>query len=119
MLEQLLRPLEFFINLVFCYLGDTQCTSLESIRRHIKNKTEKNQSRRSFWERLASNRLKKFLKAAISELLMQIGTTIISPRGLLKQLEIIDILLVYSCTFTLWDGVSSKFPGVKTNAGIK
>jgi len=114
-----ITPLEFVINLVFCYLGDTQCTSLESIRRQIKNKTEKNICRSSFWDRLATNRLKKFLKAAISELLMQLGTTIIGPRGRLKQLGIIDILIVDSCTFTLWDGASNEFPGVSTHAGIK
>lgn len=26
-----ISPLEFVINFIFCYLGDTQCTSLEAI----------------------------------------------------------------------------------------
>lgn len=112
-------PLEFIIGIIFCYLGDTECTSLESIRRYVKDKTAKKLSRSSFWERLAGNRLKKLLTAIVSRLLVQLGTTIIGPRGLLKQLGIIDILIVDSTIFTLWDGVSDKFQGVKTTAGIK
>ncbi len=29
-----IQPLEFVINLIFCYFGDTECTSLEGIRRY-------------------------------------------------------------------------------------
>jgi len=112
-------PLKFIICIIFCYLGDTECTSLESIRRYVKDKTATKLSRSSFWERLATNRLKNLLKVAVSQLLMQLGTTIIGPSGLLKQLGIIDILIVDSCSFTLWNGASDDFPGVKTHAGIK
>jgi len=115
----IIPPLEFVINIIFCFLGDTECTSLESIRRYMKNQTEKKSSRGSFWERLASNRLKTLLRAAVSKLLTQLSTTVIGPRGLLKQLGIIGIEIVDSCIFTLWDGASDDFPGVKTNAGIK
>lgn len=85
----------------------------------MKDKTGKKLSRSSFWERLATERLKNLLKAVISKLLTQLGTTIIGPNGLLKQLGVIDILLVDSCIFTLWDGAADDFPGVKTNAGVK
>jgi len=85
----------------------------------MKSKTEKDAKKSSFWERLAGNRLKKLLKAAVSKLLIQLGTTVIGPKGLLKQLGIIDILIVDSCTFTLWNGAQDDFPGIKTYAGIK
>lgn len=114
-----IQPLEFVINLIFCFLGDTNCVSLESIRRHLKNQTGKDISDNGFWERLARKRLKNFLKATVSKLLTQLGTTIIGPCGILKQLGIIDILIVDSTIFTLWDGARDKFPGVKTHAGIK
>ncbi len=114
-----ISPLEFVVSIVFCYLGDTQCTSLESIRRHMKGQTEKNSARSSFWERLSRNRLKKFLQTAVSKFLMQLGSSIISAGGLLKQLGVIDIYMIDSCSFTLWDGAQDNFPGTKTYAGIK
>lgn len=114
-----IKPLEFVINLIFCFLGDTNCVSLESIRRYMKNQIGKDISDSGFWERLARDRLKNFLKATVSQLLTQLGTTIIGPHGILKQLGIVDILIVDSTIFTLWDGASDKFPGVKTHAGIK
>ncbi len=54
-------PLEYIIGLIFCYLGDTECTSLEAIRRSMKNLTQKNICRNSFWVRGLSF-LKKKLK---------------------------------------------------------
>jgi len=114
-----IQPLEFVINFIFCFLGDTNCVSLESIRRYMKNQTEKDISDSGFCSILARKRLKNFLKTAVSKLLTQLGTTIIGPTGLLKQLGIIDILIVDSTSFTLWDGASDAFPGVKTTAGIK
>jgi hypothetical protein len=112
-------PLEFVINLIFCYFGDTECTSLDSIRRYIKKQTGKKLGRSSFWDRLAGNRLKHFLTEVVSELLMRLTTTIFAAGGLLTQLGVIEILIIDSCSFTLWDGAKDDFPGVKTHAGIK
>ena len=36
-----ISPLEYVINLIFCYLGDTECVSLEGIRRHMIKQTQK------------------------------------------------------------------------------
>ncbi|HID04118.1 MAG TPA: IS4/IS5 family transposase, partial [Desulfobacterales bacterium] len=113
-----ISPLEFVINLVFSYLGDTQSTSLENIRRQIKNQVKRNMSRSAFWERLSRNRLKQFLKSSITELLKQLGTTVIGG-DLAKKLGISGILLVDSSSFSLWDGAKDDFPGVSTTAGIK
>ncbi len=84
----------------------------------MKNQTEKDTDETGFWERLTRTRLKKFLKAVISKLLTELGETIIGPAGILKHQGIIDILIVDSTIFTLWDGASDKFPGVKTTVGI-
>ena len=108
-------PLEFVINIIFCYLGDTECVSLEAILWIMKSQTEKNVKKSSFWERLSRKRLKKLLRACVSRLLMQLGNTaIICGKGLLKQLGVTDIYLIDSTTFTLWDGAKDDFPGTKT-----
>jgi len=52
----------------------------------MKNQTEKDISDNGFCSILARKRLKNFLKAAVSKLLLQLGTTIIGPRGLRKIL---------------------------------
>jgi len=112
-------PLEYVIGIIFCYLGDTECTSLEAIRRSMKNLTQKNIYRNSFWERLSRKRITGFLKAAITELLRQFGTSIIGGGCLLERLGVSKILVVDSSYFSLWDGSKDDFPGTGTTAGIK
>ena len=114
-----ISPLEFVISFIFCYLGDTECVSLEGIRRQMKNQIQKNTSRSSFWERISRKRLTGFLISAITELLKQFGTSIIGGGCLLEQLGVVKILVVDSTYFSLWDGASDKFPGTGTTAGIK
>ena len=114
-----ISPLEFVINMIFCYLGDTACTSLEGIRRHMKKQTQKNTSRSSFWERISRKRLTGFLISTITELMRQFGTSIIGGGCLLEQLGVVKILVVDSTYFSLWDGSADDFPGTGTNAGIK
>ena len=86
-----ISPLEFVISFIFCYLGDTECVSLEGIRRHMKNQVHKNTSRSSFWERISRKRLTGFLISAITELLRQFGTSIIGGGCLLEQLGVVKI----------------------------
>jgi len=114
-----ISPLEFVINLLFCYLGDTHCGSTEAIRRGLKNQTKKNTCRSSFWERFSRKRLTGFLKAVIVKLTKNLGTSIIGGGGLLNQLGITNVLVVDSSYFTLWDGATDDFPGTSTYAGIK
>jgi len=113
-----ISPLEFIINLVFSYLGDTKNSSLENIRRQMKNQVGLNISRSAFWERLSRNRLKQFLKLSIAQLLKKLTTTVICDE-LAKKLKVVGIFIVDSCIFTLWDGAKCDFPGVSTTAGIK
>jgi putative transposase len=112
-------PLEFVINIIFCYLSDTQCMTDEAIRRYLKNQNQKDLSRSAFWERLSRIRLKNFLKASIIELMKQLGTTVLGGGGLLNQLGVTRIFVIDSSSFTLWDGAKEDFPGVSTTAGIK
>ena len=56
-----INPLAFIVTLVYCYLGDSKTFSLESIRRFMMAALEHTISRSAFWERLAGDRLKKYL----------------------------------------------------------
>ncbi len=114
-----MSPLEYVISTIFCFLGDTECTSLEAIRRSIMNMTQKNIARSSFWERFARKRLTNFLLIVISELLRQFGTSIIGGGCILELLGVSKILVVDSSYFSLWDGSKDDFPGTGTTAGIK
>ena len=104
-------PLEFVINLIFCYLGDTQCISLEAIRRHMKNQVEQKTSRSAFWERISRVRLKNFLTATIIELMKQLATSVLGGGGLLNQLGVTSIIKVDSTSFALWDGAKEDLEG--------
>jgi hypothetical protein len=85
----------------------------------MKNLTQKNICRSCFWERLSRKRVTYFLKAAITELLRQLGTSIIGGGSLLERLGVSQILVVDSSYFSLWDGSKEDFPGTGTTAGIK
>lgn len=112
-------PLDFVIHLIFCYSGDSKTSSLESIRREMKSRLDLNLSKSAFWERLSRNRLKHFLKQVVSHLMSQLATTTLQSVDVLTGLGVSQILLVDSCTISLWDGAKTSYPGTLTKAGIK
>ena len=63
-----INPLEFIVCLVFCYLGDSKTFALEAIRRFLKGQLNRDLSRSAFWERLAGERLKGYLREVVAEL---------------------------------------------------
>ena len=114
-----ITPLVFVISLVFCHLGDTKRSSLDAIRRNLKNLSQQDITRSSFWERLSRKRLTKFLKLVITALLQQFGASVIGGGNLLERLNITGILIIDSSSFVLWDGSKDNFPGVSTTASVK
>lgn len=114
-----ISPLAFVVSLVFCHLGDSKTFSLEAIRRHMKAQLNQNISRSAFWERLSRDRLKKYLKAVVAELMSQISTFALIRTELLRPLGVSGIWLVDSSSISLWDGAKASFPGTRTEAGIK
>ncbi|MGK5091690.1 hypothetical protein WDW89_06690 [Deltaproteobacteria bacterium TL4] len=114
-----ISPLAFVVNLIFCYLGDTKKTSLETIRRQMMGRLKTNISRGAFWERLARNRLKHFLIMVVSTLISKLSGCLMIGSEILPILGISGILLVDSSSFTLWDGAKNAYPGTFTNAAIK
>jgi hypothetical protein len=114
-----ISPLAFVVSLVFCHLGDSKTFSLEAIRRHMKAQLNQDISRSAFWERLSRDRLKKYLKAVVAELMSQMSTSALIGTELLRSLGVSGIWLVDSSSISLWDGAKASFPGTRTQAGIK
>lgn len=114
-----ISPLAFVVSLVFCHLGDSKTFSLEAIRRHMKAQLNQDISRSAFWERLSRDRLKKYLKAVVAELMSRMSTSALIGTELLRSLGVGGIWLVDSSSISLWDGAKAAFPGTRTEAGIK
>ena len=114
-----ISPYDFVVNLMFCFRRDTKLASLEGLRRTMKERLRKNISRSAFWERLSRKRLNTFLTRAVSILMTQLCQKAGYGTGLLKQLGVSGMQLVDSSSFTLWDGLSERFPGTLMSAGIK
>ena len=114
-----INPLEFIVCLVFCYLGDSKTFALEAIRRFMKAALDKEISRSAFWERLAGDRLKNYLRRVVAELMVTLTSPITRGGQLLKQLGVTDIGLHDSSSITLCASAKEHFPGTRTAAGIK
>ena len=114
-----INPLEFIVCLVFCYLGDSKTFALEAIRRFMKAALDKEISRSAFWERLAGDRLKNYLRHVVAELMVTLTSPITRGGQLLKQLGVTDIWLHDSSSITLCASAKEHFPGTRTAAGIK
>lgn len=106
-------------NFLFCFLGDTKKTSLESIRRTIKEQTNTDIKRSGFWERIATKRHENFLRLILNSLMQKIYLPISSGQILLKKLKVVNVFIIDSCTFSLWDGAKEQYSGAFTTAGIK
>jgi hypothetical protein len=111
-----ITPLEFAINLVFCYLGDSKTFSLESIRRSMMAHLNKSIGRGTFLERLSGNRLKRNLQGVITELMVRLATSVQVSETILKRLGVTAIELVDSSSVTLLAGAENAFPGTRTKA---
>ena len=110
---------EFIINLIFCYFPDSKTSSLESIRKAMKSILKIEIKRNSFWERLAGNRLKIYLKAIVAELMGKFSSNILEKKDALNKLGVKSIWIIDSSTITLKDNAEKRFPGTGSKAGIK
>ena len=115
-----IQPLDFIVNLVFCYFGDSRTFSLEAIRRAIMYSFEEEYSRGAFWERLSRPRLKEFLKNIVAELMGNLRASVgIIRKEILVSLGVKGIQLIDSSSITLKEGAKKSFPGTFTSAAIK
>ena len=114
-----INPLAFVVCLVFCYLGDSKTFALEAIRRFMKSQLNQAISRSAFWERLARDRLKDYLRQVVAELMVTLTSSVLRGNQLLKSLDVMAIWLVDASSITLWMRAKNHFPGTRTAAGIK
>lgn len=111
--------LQFIVNLVFCYFGDSRIFSLESIRKKIKGNLMKSYSRSAFWERLSGKRLKYLLRKVVAELMVNLNLSNRVNKDILHLLGVKAIKAVDSSSITLKDVAKRAFPGTFTDASIK
>jgi hypothetical protein len=114
-----LPHLEFVCGFIFCFLGDTKTSSIESIRRFMIYTFGVRISKAAFWERLSRNRLNNILKDLLADLIKKTPSLAIVGEEILDKLRVSSILMVDSSSITLWDGAKKSFPGSRSFAGIK
>jgi putative transposase len=111
--------LDFVVYLVFNFFTDNKQNSLEGMRRKIEEKTNILISRGSFWERLASNRLKKIMESLVAQLITNTIGIALENHKILELLKITGILIFDSSIITLTDLAEKYFPGTRNKSGIK
>lgn len=111
-----ITPLEFMVQLIFCYMGDSKTFSLESIRREMMGNLMKKISKTAFWERLEGNRLKKSLEMILAELMTEFSGRLLMGKDILNQLKVDAIWTVDSSTIRLGKKAKANFPGTGTGS---
>ncbi len=115
-------PFDFVAALVFGLGADFGQRSLVGLRRKIIELTGKSISRSTFWERMATARLKEMLLFLASFLMVSIGKKIGVCQDLLQQLGICGLYILDSTSVTLPKDASKEFPAPRKNvvpAGVK
>ena len=111
-----ITPLEFMVQLIFCYMGDSKTFSLEGIRREMMGNLTKKISKSAFWERLEGNRLKKSLETILAELMTAFSSSVLMGKDLLILLKVDAIWAVDSSTIRLGKKAKGSFPGTGTGS---
>jgi len=114
-----LPHLEFVCGFIFCFIGDTKTSSIESIRRFMIYTFGICLSKGAFWERLSRKRLRNILQHILSDLITKMPSLAIVGEEILDKLKVSSILLIDSSSITLWDGAKKSYPGSRSYAGIK
>ena len=111
-----IQPREFITALTLSFVRHQAKRSLESLRDGVHTITGKRIARSSFWERMATRRLRRFLEAVIARLMARLNQGFSISTKLLKLLGVSGILLVDSSSNTLPDRAEANFPAPRTNA---
>ena len=114
-----LPHLEFVCGIIFCFIGDTKTSSIESIRRFMIYTFEVRISKGAFWERLSRKRFRNILQTILADLIKKMPSLTIIGEEILDKLKVSSILIIDSSSITLWDGAKKSYPGSRSYAGIK
>ena len=108
-------PRDFVRALILSFLRHREARSLESLRDGVQSVCGKRLARSSFWQRMATERLRRLLERVIAALMKRLGQFYsICPR-LLEQLGVTGILLVDSTSNSLPDSAQEQFPAPRKN----
>jgi len=108
-------PYDFVVALIFSLMKDSHKRSLETLRRSVQSITNQNLCRSTFWERLATKRLQKFLQLLVGRLIQKMGNTFSIGEKLLGLLGVSAILLLDSSSNTLPKDAKDEFPAPRKN----
>ncbi|MCB0361233.1 MAG: IS4 family transposase [Bdellovibrionales bacterium] len=108
-------PLELVAALLCSVQKDSGRRSISNIRRQVIALTGKKISRSSFWERLATLRLKNFLFSLLGQLSANIAEVCSVGPELLKKLGVSGIFILDSSSVSLPKDASKEFPAPRNN----
>jgi hypothetical protein len=86
-----LPHLEFVCGIIFCFIGDTKTSSIESIRRFMIYTFEVRISKGAFWERLSRKRFRNILQTILADLIKKMPSLTIIGEEILDKLKVSSI----------------------------
>ena len=108
-------PVKLVAALLCSLSKDSAQRTIASIRRQVISLTGTELSRSSFWERLATDRLKTFLCFLIGLLSCSVAQYCGVGKDLLKKLGVSGIFILDSSSVSLPKGAKDKFPAPRNN----
>jgi hypothetical protein len=106
---------KFLVSLIFCLTPDSKRKSIAGLRREIAAKVGCLLSRSSFWERLATNKLRRMLVEALTRLIATLSNEVGIKTEVLEVLKVKGIFLLDSCSITLPDNARMQYPAPRNN----
>ena len=112
-------PRQFVIALIFSlHIMDRGTRTLDALRRAVTKATGTEIWRGGFWERLATERLFKFLLILVQAAMQQMSDIVLPGaqlESLMTLLKVKGILVLDSTSITLPDMAGAVFPGPRNN----
>jgi hypothetical protein len=110
-----IQPRELISALALSFLRHQGKRSIESLRDGVQSICGKRIARSSFWERLATKRLRTFLETVIAKRMSRLRLAYSICPKLLELLGVSGILLIDSTSNSLPDEAKTSFPAPRTN----
>lgn len=108
-------PKKFLISLIFCLAADSKRKSIDGLRREIGAKVGQLLSRGCFWERLATNRLRRLLVESLSQLMKALAIQSGLASEILEAFKVKGIFLLDSSSITLPKKARMQYPAPRNN----
>jgi hypothetical protein len=111
-----IQPLEFISALIFSFsIREGRVMTISAMRHSVMEYTKTKLSRGTFWERLATPKMKKLLEGLLGGLMADLCLKMKVGKEILKQLGVKCIFLLDSSSLSLPDGARGAFPAPRNN----